>query len=205
MGKVTFDISMSLDGFVAGPDDGPGLGLGRGGERLHEWLYGLDSWRDRHGLEGGEAGIDADVLDEAFADVGAIVIGKRMFTLAEEAWGDDPPFHMPVFIVTHEPRDRVEKQGGTSYTFVTDGIEDALGQAGEAAGDKDISIGGGANVIQQYLAAGLVDEFQIHVVPLLLGGGVRLFDASGAGVEVEATRVLESPTGVTHLKYRVVR
>ena len=205
MSKVTFDISMSLDGFVAGPDDRVGQGLGRGGERLHDWLYGLDSWRDRHGLEGGESGNDADVLEEAFAGVGAIVIGKRMFTLAEEAWGDDPPFHMPVFIVTHEPRDRDEKQGGTSYIFVTDGIEGALGQAREAAGDKDVSIGGGANVIQQYLAAGLVDEFQIHVVPLLLGGGVRLFDASAAGVEVEATRVLESPTGVTHLRYRVVR
>ena len=206
MAKVTFDISVSLDGFIAGPNDGPDLGLGEGGEQLHEWVVGLESWRQRHGLEGGEQSRDAEVLEEAFATTGAIVIGRRMFDLAEGPWGDEPPFHMPVFIVTHRARERVEKQGGTSYTFVTDGIDSALDQARGAAGDKDISIGGGADVIRQYLQAGAVDEFQIHLVPLLLGAGRRLFDDAGAQQpDLECIRVVESPTGVTHIKYRVAR
>jgi dihydrofolate reductase len=195
---------MSLDGFIAGPDDGPGLGLGRGGERLHEWVTGLQSWRERHGLGGGQTNRDTEVLEEAFTNVGAIVVGRRMYENAE-GWGENPPFHMPVFVLTHHAREKLVKDGGTTFTFVTDGIESALNQAKAAAGDKDVSAGGGANTIQQYLGAGLLDELQIHLVPILLGDGIRLFDHFGpAQIELEQTRVIESPN-VTHLKFRTVK
>ena len=203
MGRVVFDITTSLDGFIAGPNDGPEHPLGEGGEKLHEWVYGLVSWREPHGLEGGETGRDSEVLDEAMRNVGAIVLGKRMFDLAK-GWGDNPPFHAPVFVLTHEARDPLAKEGGTTFTFVTDGIESALEQARAAAGDKDVAIAGGANTIQQFLRAGLIDELQIHVAPLLLGGGVRLFEDAPADLKLETTRVLESPH-VTHLKFRVVK
>jgi dihydrofolate reductase len=201
--KVVFDITMSLDGFVAGPNDSLELPLGEGGEKLHEWVFGLASWREPHGLEGGETGRDSDVLEEAMGNLGAFVVGRRMFDLAQ-GWGEEPPFHAPVFVLTHEARDPLEKKGGTTFTFVTDGIESALRQAQAAAGGKDVGIWGGANTIQQYLRARLVDEFQIHIAPLLLGGGVRLFDQAPADLELETTRVLESPR-VTHLKFRVVK
>jgi dihydrofolate reductase len=202
-GKVTFDITMSLDGFVAGPNDTPEQGLGEGGERLHEWVFGLKSWREPHGLEGGETGRDSEVLDEATKSVGALVLGRRMFDNAR-GWGDEPPFHAPVFVLTHEERDPLEKEGGTTFTFVTEGIESALEQARAAAGGKDVAVAGGANTIQQFLSAGLVDEFQIHIAPMLLGGGVRLFDQAPADLELELTRLIESPR-VTHLKFRVVK
>ena len=205
MAKVTFDISMSLDGFITGPNDSVEQGLGEGGEQLHRWLYDLDSWRERHGLDGGESTRDAEILDEAFRNVGAVVIGRRMFDIAEEEWGDNPPFHVPVFIVTYRPRQTIVKEGGTSYIFVTEGVEAASEQARAAAGDKDISIGGGADIIQQFLKAGMVDELQIHIVPLLLGSGTRLFEQPGLEqVKLERARVVDSPT-VTHVKYRVVR
>lgn len=204
MGKVFVDISMSLDGFIAGADDGPELPLGRGGERLHEWVYDLASWRERHGLEGGESNRDAEVLDEAFRTMGAVVLGRRMFDNAK-GWGDNPPFHVPVFVLTHESREPVAKDGGTTFTFVPDGIERALEQAKAAADDKDVSIAGGANTVQQYMRAGLLDEIQIHVVPLLLGDGIRLFDqVGGEHIGLETTRVVDSPR-VTHLRFRVTR
>jgi dihydrofolate reductase len=203
MAKVVFDITTSLDGFVAGPNDGLELPLGEGGEKLHEWVYGLASWREPHGLEGGETGLDSEVLEEAMRNVGAIIIGRRMFDLAQ-GWGDEPPFHMPVFVLTHEAREALPKEGGTTFTFVTEGIENALEQARAAAGDKDVAIGGGANTIQQFLGAGLIDEFQLHIAPMLLGGGVRLFEQAPANLTVESTRVIESPR-VAHLKYRVVK
>jgi dihydrofolate reductase len=204
MGKVTVDISMSLDGFIAGPNDGLELPLGEQGEKLHEWVYGLASWRERHGLSGGESNRDAEILDEAFRDVGAVVLGKRMFDNAR-GWGEDPPFHMPVFVLTHDTREKLTKEGGTTFTFVNDGIESAHEQARAAAGDQDVSVAGGANTIQQFLRAGLVDELQIHLVPMLLGGGIRLLDqVDPEQIELEGTRVIESP-GVTHLKYRVVK
>jgi dihydrofolate reductase len=202
-GKVTFDITTSLDGFIAGPNDGLEHPLGEGGEQLHEWLFGLASWREPHGLEGGETGQDSDVLTEAMSNTGAVILGKRMFDNAR-GWGDEPPFHVSVFVLTHEVREPEEKNGGTTFTFVNDGIESALEQARAAAGDKDVSIGGGASTIQQYVNAGLVDEFQIHVAPLLLGGGVRLFDQASPDAAVEVTRVLSSPR-VAHLKYRFVK
>jgi dihydrofolate reductase len=199
---VFVDITTSLDGFIAGPNDSSEQGLGEGGERLHEWVYGLASWREPHGLEGGEVNRDSEILGEAVERTGAVVLGKRMFENARE-WGDEPPFHVPVFVLTHEAREPLAKTG-TTFTFVTDGIESALGQAKEAAGGKDVSVAGGANTIQQFLSAGLVDELQIHIAPLLLGGGIRLFENLGAEqIEVEGTRVVESPA-VTHLKFRVV-
>ena len=201
-GQVGFDITMSLDGFIAGPNDSLDQPLGEGGERLHEWVFGLASWREPHGLEGGETNRDSEVLEEAMSSTGAIVLGRRMFDLAK-GWGDNPPFHMPVFVLTHEARDPLVKEGGTTFTFVN-GIESALEQARGAAGVKDVAIGGGANTIQQFLSAGLIDEFQIHIAPLLLGGGTRLLERAPADLELELTRVIESPR-VTHLKYRVVK
>jgi dihydrofolate reductase len=215
MGKLKLDISMSLDGFVAGPNATLEQPLGEGGERLHEWIFGLAAWRERHGLEGGTTNVDDEVLEESLRDTGAVVMGRRMFSggegpwegdpRAEGWWGDDPPFRAPVFVLTHHAREPVTKQGGTSYTFVTDGIEAALEQSRAAAGDKDVALAGGASVAQQCLEAGLLDAVQIHVAPVLLGGGVRLFDQLGGGaVQLEGTRVLESPA-VTHLRYRVVK
>ena len=215
MPKLTLDISMSLDGFIAGPNQSLEQPLGDGGERLHEWAYVLASWREPHGLDGGETNADDDVVAESLGTTGATLMGRRMFSggdgpweddpNADGWWGDEPPFHMPVFILTHHARETVTKHGGTTFTFVTEGIEAALEQARAAAGDKDVAIAGGADVAQQYLRAGLLDELQLHVVPVLLGDGVRLFDRLGTEqVALEATRVIESPA-VTHLRYRVVR
>jgi dihydrofolate reductase len=202
MGKVRFDITMSLDGFIAGPNDRPDQGLGEGGEELHRWVYDLASWRAPHGLAGGVTNQDSEILEEAIEATGAVIVGRRMFDNAKE-WGDEPPFHVPVFVVTHETREDLVK-GDTTFTFV-DGIESALEQAKAAAGDKDVSIGGGADIAQQYLNAGSVDEMQIHIAPLLLGGGIRLFDRLGdARIELEKTRVIDSPA-VTHLRFRVLR
>jgi dihydrofolate reductase len=217
MGRVLVDISISLDGFVAGPNPSREQPLGESGERLHEWVFGLASWREPHGLAGGTTGPDDDVMKEAVATTGAVVMGRGMFGRGDGPWGDlewgeqpwegwwgeDPPFHVPVFVLTHHAREPVVKQGGTTFTFVTDGIESALEQAKAAAGDKDVSVAGGADVIQQYLRAGLLDQVQIHVVPILLGTGTRLFGELGPEpVELEKTRVIDSPT-VTHLTYRV--
>jgi len=217
MGTLTLDISMSLDGFIAGPNQTLEQPLGGGGQRLHEWAFATATSRQMHGEPGGETNVDDEVVAEALRNTGATVMGRRMFSggeglweddpNAEAWWGDEPPFHHPVFILTHHAREPVTKQGGTTFTFVTDGIEAALEQAHAAAGDKDVAVGGGANVVQQYLRAGLLDELQIHVVPVLLGDGVRLFENHlGAGqAELECTRVIESPAGVTHLRYRVVK
>ena len=205
---------MSLDGFIAGPHQTLEEPLGAGGERLHDWAVAVQAWREAHGMQGGETNVDNEVLDEVIARAGATVMGRRMFSggqgpweedpKADAWWGDEPPFHHPVFVLTHHPREPVQKEGGTTFTFVTEGIESALEQARTAAGDRDVALGGGADVVQQYLAAGLIDELQLHVVPLLLGDGVRLFDGAlpGAPRALECIRVIESPTGVTHLKYR---
>ena len=204
MGKVAVDITTSLDGYVAGPNDGPELPLGENGERLHEWIFGLRAWREPHGLEGGETNRDSEIVEESLADRGAVIVGRRMFDNAD-GWGEEPPFHVPVFVLTHEAREPEAKDGGTTFTFVTDGVESAFRQAKTAAGDKNVLVGGGANTVQQFLKAGLVDEIQIHVTPLLLGGGVKLLDGlNDDDVKLEITRVVESPT-VTHLRYRVVR
>jgi dihydrofolate reductase len=215
MGKLTFDISMSLDGFIAGLNPTLEEPLGEGGNGLHEWVLGLQAWREPHGLSGGETTPDSEVVEETLRNVGATVMGRRMFSggagvweddpNADGWWGDDPPFHHPVFVVTHHAREPLAKQGGTTFTFVTDGIESALEQARAAAEDTNVAIGGGASIVQQYFRAGLIDEFQVHVVPVLLGGGVRLFDELGPErPRLELTRAIGSPA-VTHLRYRVVR
>lgn len=216
MARLKLDISMSLDGFVAGPNQTLEEPLGEGGERLHEWVVRLASWREPHGLSGGDAdAVDNEVVAEALRETGAVIMGRRMFSggegpwagdpNADAWWGEDPPFHVPVFVLTHHPRETVVKEGGTSFTFVTDGVEAALEQARAAAGDKDVYLAGGADVAQQYLRAGLLDELQVHVVPVFLGGGVRLFDGPGLEpIELEATRVIGSDA-VTHLRFHVVK
>jgi dihydrofolate reductase len=212
VGKIRFQISMSLDGFVAGPNQSEENPLGVGGEDLHEWVVKLEAWRTQHGLEGGEVNASSAVIEEIQTNVGATVMGRNMFGGGPGPWdkdnpwngwwGDNPPFHTPVFVLTHHPRDPVEMKGGTTFYFVTDGIESALEQGRQAAGANDVMIGGGANVLQQYLAAGLVDEFELHVVPILLGDGERLLEKVG-DLKLEQVRAVDAP-GVTHIKYRVI-
>jgi dihydrofolate reductase len=201
MGKVTAGMSMSLDGFTTGPNDDPQKPLGEGGDRLHEWLEGLGDWGERPDLTGPHA----DVFRASYAHVGAAVMGRRVFDNGVEPWGDNPPFHVPVFVVTHEARAPLVKEGGTTYTFVTEDIEHALAQARAAAENKDVVIGGGANIVRQFIDAGLLDELQIHLVPVLLGDGIRLFDRTGPRhIELECIEVVDAP-GVTHLRYRIVK
>jgi dihydrofolate reductase len=206
---------MSLDGYVAGPNQSVENPLGEGAERLHDWLLKLKTFRAIHGdTSGGETGTDDDVLREAFENVGATIMGRNMFggrpgpwekPLWKGWWGDSPPFHHAVFVLTHHMRESLPMQGGTTFFFVTDGIESALEQARHAANGKDVALGGGANIAQQYLTAGLIDELEIHVVPLLLGSGARLFDnLDGRYVKLEPIRTIAGP-GVTHLKYRVLK
>jgi dihydrofolate reductase len=215
MPKLRVDISMSLDGFIAGPDQTLEQPLGEGGERLHEWALGLASWRKPHGLSGGETNADDEIVAESLRATGAVVMGRRMFSGGEGPWaddpnadgwwGDDPPFHVPVFVLTHHARETVTKQGGTSFIFVTDGFEAALEQARAAAGDKDVVLAGGATVVQQALKAGLLDELQIHLAPVLLGDGVPLFDRLGVDAPgLETGRVVASPS-VTHLQFGVAK
>ena len=214
MAALRFDISMSLDGFIAGPNPSEEDPLGVGGEQLHEWVIRLAAWRKPHGREGGEVNESTAVVEESLENIGASVMGRNMFGGGEGPWGDDPwngwwgddpPFHTPVFVLTHHPRDPLVMKGGTSFTFVTEGIESALEQASEAAGGKDVALGGGADVAQQYLAAGLIDEMQINLVPVLLGGGTRLLDnLARADVKLEPIRAVATPE-VAHLWYRVVK
>jgi dihydrofolate reductase len=211
MPKLKLQISISLDGYVAGPNQSEEHPLGEGGEALHDWALKLAAWREPHGREGGEVNASTEVFEEASENVGAILIGRNMFgggpgPWGEEPWegwwGDEPPFGVPVFVLTHHEREPLVK-GETTFHFVTDGIEAALERAREAAGGKDVAIGGGGETIQQYLTAGQVDEMWINVAPILLGGGTRLFDSRvGPGIELEQLRVIEGPEAA-HLKYRV--
>jgi dihydrofolate reductase len=212
---LIFDITTSLDGFIAGPNPSLEDPLGQGGMQLHDWATSARAWRERHGLEGGEENADSDVVAEGLARQGALIMGRRMFSGGSGPWeddpnrdgwwGDDPPFGNPVFVLTQHAREPVAKENGTTYNFVTDGIEAALEQAREAAGDKDVLVAGGAEPIQQYVAAGLVDAFQVHVAPILLGSGTHLFgELGGERPKVELTRVLDAPRAA-HLRYRVVK
>jgi dihydrofolate reductase len=213
MSTIRFQLAVSLDGYAAGPDQSVENPLGVGGEDLHEWIVDLEAWRRQHGLEGGEVNASTPVVEELQSNVGATETGRNMFgggpgPWSEDPpwngwWGDNPPFHTPVFVLTHHPREPLEMEGGTTFIFVTDGIESALEQAKQAAAGLDVVIGGGANVIQQYLAAGLVDEFELHIVPILLRGGERLLENVG-NLKVEQVRAIEAP-GVTHIKFRVVK
>ena len=213
MSKVRAHISISLDGYVAGPNQSMENPLGEGGEGLHDWAVGLKAWRELAGMEGGEENANSDVIAEVNANVGAEIMGRGKFGPPQRGpwgddpwqgwWGEDPPFHKPVFVLTHHEREPLTLSD-TTFTFVTDGIESALERAREAAGDKDVFLGGGAASINQYLAAGLVDELELHVVPILLGGGERLFAGVGPDVKLEELRAVEAPR-VAHLKYRVVK
>jgi dihydrofolate reductase len=212
MNKVRAHISVSADGYVAGPNQSIENPLGEGGESLHDWVVALRAWREPHGMEGGEENASTPVVEESLVGIGAEIMGRGKFgggpgPWREDPWpgwwGENPPFHMPVFVLTHHGREPLTL-ADTTFTFVTGGIESALAQAGEAAAGRDVFIGGGADVINQYLAAGLVDELELHIVPLLLGGGARLFDGVGPKVRMEQVRAVEAP-GVTHVKYRVAR
>jgi dihydrofolate reductase len=191
MGSVIADMSMSLDGFIAGPkdDDKPGREL-EALETLHAWMFP-------------PKGDFEEIERERFQGVGAVVMGRRMFDLGEGFWGDDPPFHMPVLVLTHNPRDPLVRKGGTTYFFVADGMESALARARKAADRKDVIVMGGANALQQYLRAGLLDELLVHVVPVLLGEGIRLFENTGVEpIELEQIGMTET-AGVTHLRFRL--
>jgi dihydrofolate reductase len=209
--KLRFRISMSLDGYVAGPDQSIKEPLGVGGERLHEWAISLAAWRAAHGMEGGEVNESTQVMAESLVDIGATIMGRNMFgghpgpwsssTPWKGWWGENPPFHHPVFVLTHNARDPLVMKGGTTFTFVTDGIESALAQARRAAVSKDVALAGGAQVANEYLRAGLVDEMELSQVPILLGGGERLFDNVGTDLHgLELVRTIAAP-GVTHLKF----
>jgi len=194
MTTVHFDISMSLDGFITGPGEGAGKPLGEDAGRLHEWMFAA------------KTAADAEVVEELYARTGAILMGRRMFDVGVEPWDDPPPFHgLPVFVLTHKARQPLPRQGGTTYTFVTDGIGAGLAQAKAVAGEKDVGIWGGAKIIQQYLNAGLLDEMQIHLIPVLLGNGVRLFEDLGPErIELKATRAIETPAA-RHLRFTVAK
>ena len=215
MSRLRCHIAVSTDGYTAGPNQSMENPLGEGGMQLHEWVFPLAAWRGLHGIEGGEVNANSAVVEESHANIGAGIMGRNMFgppaggDWGDEPWngwwGDDPPYHNDVFVLTHHPRTALEMKGGTTFYFVTDGIEAALERAKTAAGGQDIRLWGGAAVIQEYLAAGLLDVLELHIAPVLLGGGERLFDnLTGGGIQLEQVRAIEGP-GVTHLKYEVHR
>jgi len=201
-GTVFFSVSMSLDGFIA-PESSEEL-MGRQWMELQRWIFPTRFFRENLTIgKGGEEGRDNDIVRETFERTGASVMGKRMFDAGERMWPEEAPFHTPVFVVTHEKRDPWERPGGTTFHFVDDGIEPALEQAREAAGDRDVRVAGGGETILEYLNAGLVDEFSIALSPVLLGSGIRLFEGVDAGrVALEPVRS-EASSRVTHLTYAV--
>jgi dihydrofolate reductase len=214
MPKVKAQISVSVDGYMAGPNQSEADPLGEGAEGLHEWAFKLATFRAPHGMEGGEGDENPSnaVLAAAQQNIGAVVMGRNMFGPVRGAWpdeewkgwwGEDPPFHCPVYVLTHHARDPFQMDGGTSFHFVTDGIEKAIAEAKEAADDQDVSIGGGASTVQQAIAAGLLDEILVTQAPILLGGGERLFDHLAAGAaDFELTDVVEGRDAL-HLAYRL--
>jgi dihydrofolate reductase len=202
-------LSMSLDGYVAGPSPSQDDPLGVGGEALHEWIFHTKAGNQMHGADGGEEGVDNDFVAQGDAGIGATIMGRNMFGPTREDWGgddwkgwwgDDPPFHHQVFVLTHHPRESIPMQGGTTFHFVTDGIEAALERAFEAADGEDVRLGGGAATVQQYLRAGLIDDMHLVIVPVLLGGGARLFDNLGGGpAGYECLELVSSPS-VAHVR-----
>jgi dihydrofolate reductase len=213
MPKTKAQIAVSLDGYMAGPNQSEENPLGEGGEGLHEWIFKLASFRSEHGMgDGGDTGVSDDVVRETRQNIGAVVMGRNMFGPVRGAWpdedwkgwwGEDPPFHCPVYVLTHHQRDPFELENGNTFHFVTEGLEKAMTEAREAADDQDVSIGGGASTLQQAIAAGYLDEVVVHQVPILLGGGERLFDHLAAGAaKVELTDVVEGAEAL-HLTYRL--
>jgi dihydrofolate reductase len=212
MSKLRLHITMSLDGYVAGPDQGEEHPLGVGGTELHEWVFPLKAFQEMHGGEGGEVNASSAVVEERWENIGATIMGRNMFgpvrgPWPDESWrgwwGENPPYHHPVFVLTHHPREPLEMDGGTTFHFVSEGIESALAQARDAARGRDVWLAGGASVVNQYLAARLVDEIDVSVAPLILGDGARLFEGIDRGTfELEQIRAVDAP-GVTHIKYAV--
>lgn len=210
MSKLRLRISISLDGFVAGPRQSVQEPLGVGGERLHEWVIALETWRRAHNLDGGEVNESTTVMEQEIANIGATIMGRNMFGGGPGPWsernpwngwwGRNPPFHHPVFVLTEHAREPLVMQGGTTFTFVTDGIESALEQARRAAGEKDVALAGGARAAQQYLRAGLVDEMRLHLVPTLLGGGERLLDGVDDLHGLDLVETVATPN-VVHLNF----
>jgi dihydrofolate reductase len=212
MTKVTAQMSVSLDGFYAGPRFGGDGNWMESAEalsffRITRWVIDAMAWRERQGYAGGEGGTNSDIIAETFQAAGAYVMGRRMADGGEVPWGEEPPFHAPVFVVTHRPRARLERKGGTSFTYVTDGLASAVEQARAAANGKNVAIAGGGTVVRQALEAGLLEELELHVTPVVLGTGMRLLDAGlgladGEGIELTPTRVVHTPE-VTHIRYAV--
>jgi dihydrofolate reductase len=211
MSKLRLTISMSLDGFVAGPEQSQENPLGVGGMRLHQWVFPLAAWRKLHGLEGGEASPSNAVISAAMDNIGATVMGRNMFGGQPGPWsaaapwngwwGENPPYHHPVFVITHHARAPLPLSGGTTFNFVTEGLEAALERARRAAAGRDVALGGGASVARAYLAAGLVDEMLLSVVPSVLGAGERLFEGLGDNLRgLEYVSTVATPQ-VTHLRF----
>ncbi|MGV3661038.1 MAG: dihydrofolate reductase family protein [Prosthecobacter sp.] len=205
MSKTFIDVAISLDGYIAGPNGRAGNPLGDGGLRLHEWMFKTAAFLDHISQTGGETGPDNDLVEHVFARAGAYVLGRNMFNEGEVGWPEEAPFRAPVYVLTHTPREPWVRKGGTTFYFVTDGFDSALQQAKAAAGGKDVRISGGADVIQQALKAGVVDEMTLHLAPLLLGAGVRLFDTlTDEHVRLQQVSAVASPAGTTHLSYKIV-
>jgi dihydrofolate reductase len=212
MTKVTAQMSVSLDGFYAGPRHEGGDGWLESAEaaafyRVTRWVINAMAWRERQGFAGGERDVNSDIMRETFESAGAYVMGRRMADGGEVPWGEEPPFRAPVFVVTHRPRQTLERKGGTSFTYVTDGLTSAVEQAKAAAGSKNVAVAGGGTLVRQVLAAGLLDELELHIVPVVLGTGMRLLDADlglgvKEGIELTPTRVVHTPD-VTHIRYSV--
>ena len=210
-GKVTAQLSVSLDGYYAGPRfDGGGDWMASPEAaaffRVTRWATDAMAWRERQGFAGGERDVNSDIIAESFAAAGAYVMGRRLADGGEVPWGDEPPFRAPVFVVTHRPRATLHKAGGTSFTYVTDGVAAAVEQARAAAGGKDVAVAGGGSLVRQVLRAGLLDELDLHVVPVLVGRGLGVFDGldldEKEALELEPIRVVATPL-VTHVRYRV--
>ncbi|MBM7494053.1 dihydrofolate reductase [Micromonospora luteifusca] len=201
MSKVVAAMSISVDGYVGASDPEQWFPVHN---RLHSWVFDLAAWRERQGMTGGHASVSSDLVAEEFTSTGAYVMGRTMFDFGEEPWGEEPPFRAPVFVVTHREREPL-RRAGTTFTFVTEGLESAVKQAADAAGERDVFLSGGAGIVQQTIAAGLLDELHLHQVPMLLGTGVRLWDHIGTDwKELEPPRITPGD-GVTHLYYRFTR
>jgi dihydrofolate reductase len=208
--RLRFRIAISLDGYSAGPEQSVKNPLGIGGTRLHEWAYPLAAWRKPHGLKGGKVNQSTPVFEELLSNLGATIMGRNMFgghpgpwdasNPWNGWWGANPPFHHPVFVLTHHARPPLKLEGGTTFTFVTNGIRSAYDQALRAAGGRDVALAGGANVARQYLNAGMVDEMMLHLVPTLLGAGERLFDGVTDLKGLKPVQTVAAPD-VTHLKF----